>query len=467
MYWSGAAFDSRRSQLIIAGASGGQDNSGNEVYAFNLDSLKWFKIKNGASTYDELDSLSPYYYNGGLSPDSQQPRPGYTFDQIEYDSTSDKVFILGLPFPATHSYGWKNILGLHVSDTTWSSPTEISHDFSSGSISARDPSSGRIWMFVNGGNDGDYLGHFNPSSGTWTDHGNMWTDNNIPTNQNAAIMPSTHRLISIGVGSAEYWDLSDPDEEEISQQELETTGCDSLLAKDAPGFEWFPIGRKMIGWAGGTHVYSMDSTYTCTDIAPNDSNTITPDAPIDVGTYGRWRYVQKYNVFVVVNSSDSSVWLYRPSSDAGSGGGSPPVVEITYPSEGEIIHESSTSVAWKVDGVTQTTLLTQSLSVGTNRIIRSATNSFGTTYDTVTVTRSTSPPVVTIEYPTQSLEVFSSPVPVSWKIDGVTQTTGTSQSLTEGINTITRQCVYNGGTQSVSASVTIYLDTQPETCLGP
>jgi hypothetical protein len=154
---------------------------------------------------------------------------------------------------------------------------------------------------------------------------------------------------------------------------------------------------------------------------------------------------------------------------SGSGGGpsSPPVVEITYPAEGAIIHETSTAVSWKVDGVTQTSDLTEALSVGTNRIIRSATNGAGTTHDTVTVTRSTDPPVVSIVYPTQSLEVFSSPVPVTWTVDGVTQATGTSESLSEGINTITRQCMYNGGTQSVSASVQVYLDTQPATCLGP
>ncbi|HKP95222.1 MAG TPA: hypothetical protein VJ385_05640, partial [Fibrobacteria bacterium] len=188
----------------------------------------------------------------------------------------------------------------------------------------------------------------------------------------------------------------------------------------------------------------------------------------ETGTYGRWRYVAKYNVFVLVNATDSSVYLYRPSAGTGTGSsGSPPVVEITYPSEGAIIHETSTAVAWKVDGVTQTTLLTQALTVGTNRIIRSATNAHGTTHDTVTVTRSMDPPVVSIEYPTQSLEVFSSPVSVTWTVDGVVQGTGTSESLSEGLNTITRQCMYNGGTQSVSASVQVYLDTQPETCLAP
>jgi hypothetical protein len=213
---------------------------------------------------------------------------------------------------------------------------------------------------------------------------------------------------------------------------------------------------------------TMDTTYTCTVEAPSDSNTVVPEAPPQWGTFGRWRYVPKYNVFVVVSSVTGSVYLYRHTAGTGTGGGgSPPVLQITYPPEGAIIHESSTPVAWKVDGIAQTTQLTQSLSAGTNRIIRSATNGAGTTYDTVTVIRSLDPPVVTIEYPSQSLEVFSSPVSVTWKIDGVVQTTETSEILEEGINTITRQCVYNGGTQSVSASVKIYLDTQPETCLGP
>ena len=157
-------------------------------------------------------------------------------------------------------------------------------------------------------------------------------------------------------------------------------------------------------------------------------------------------------------------WAISPPD---TGTSSSPVVEITSPLDGAIIHESSTSVAWTVDDVNQTSMLTESLTVGSNNIIRSATNSFGTTYDTITVTRSTDPPVVVISYPTQSLELFSTPVPVDWTIDGVTQSSGNSESLSEGLNTITRQCIYNGGTQSVSASVKVYLDTQPETCLGP
>jgi hypothetical protein len=292
--------------------------------------------------------------------------------------------------------------------------------------------------------------------------GGFW----INTNQTAAIMPPRNRMISIGAGQALYWDIAASGD--APPHELTTSGCDSLLAVDAPGFEWSPVDGKLIGWAGGGRVVTMDTNYACTVEEPSDSNTVIPEAPAPYGTFGRWRYVPKYNVFVVVSSVTGKVYLYRHSAGTGSGGGgSPPVVEITFPADGAIIHESSVSVAWNVDGVVQTTQSTESLSVGTNRIIRSATNGAGTTYDTVTVTRSTDPPVVTIVYPVQGMEAFSGPVPVTWRIDGVTQTTQTYENLAEGINTITRQCVYDGGAQSVSASVQIYLDTQPATCLGP
>jgi hypothetical protein len=74
---------------------------------------------------------------------------------------------------------------------------------------------------------------------------------------------------------------------------------------------------------------------------------------------------------------------------------------------------------------------------------------------------------VEILSPGQGQIVFSSPVTVDWTVNGVHQTSLTTENLQEGIANITRQFFYNGGTQSVSASIQVYLDSQPETCLSP
>lgn len=604
---SGAAYDLKNNRLIIAGAGGGNEYAGNEVYSFDVDSLKWSRIKNATSEYDRHDTLYAYYLNGGSGPDSQQPRPGGTYDLIEYDSTTNSTYIFGVPYAYWFQTGYKNIHRLQMDSLTWSHPANISAK-AGGGMSARDPATGKIWMFANG--QGSFMSSFDPSSGTVTDHGNSNYYEELLQGQSAAIMPSTNRFITVGRGNAYYWTLVASGN--TTRQSLATTGCDTLESKKGPGFEWSPVDRKMIAWVGGTKVITMDSTYTCSDVTANASNTVTPSAPQANGTYGRWRYIPKYNAFLVVNSTTGSVYFYRYSADppvitqepqgdtadigqtatfevaatgtlvlhyqwrkngvnisgatsatfttpildsadqgnqysviitnvAGADTSAiatltlnsatvvaitspadgyltnqstlsiawtvngvtqtsqnsealeveganpvircsgmtcdtitvtrdqtPPIVEITSPTGGAIFHDEDTPVAWKVDGVSQTTLLTENLSPGEYLIIRSAQDALGNiAHDTVSVTYSLDAPVIQIVSPGQAEELLVSPATVQWTVDGVTQTTQVTETLQEGVNTITRQSTYNGGTQSVSASVKIYLDSQPVECLDP
>jgi len=290
------------------------------------------------------------------------------------------------------------------------------------------------------------------------------------------------------------------------------------------------VENKMVGWVGGTKIITMDTSYTCEEIEPSEENTVVPGAPHPSGTFGRWRYVPKHNVFIMVNSTTGNVYLYRHS--AGSGGTSPsvqitapgngyltnqgtievewevngvpqstqasevleleganlvircsgaacdtitvnrdqtpPSVVITSPPSGAILHDEEVAVAWEVDGVPQSAQLSEELEPGANLIIRGATDAAGNTaYDTVAVTYSLDPPVVVIVSPAHGAELFATPAIVSWTVDGVSQTAQVTENLTEGMNIISRQSTYNGGTQSVSAAVKVYFDSQPEECLNP
>lgn len=419
MYENGGVYDSRRNRLIVMGG-GGSDYSGNEVYAFSLDSLKWERIKDGASEYDDLDSLSAYYFNGGAEPDSQQPRPGFNFDQIEYDSITDNIYIFGQTFAAWYGTQWPNVLQLNLGSLDWSRPAVINSPFWGGSLSARDPNTGKLWFYGNGG----WMSEFDPGTGTLTDRGD-WIDGGwIESNQNAAIMPPRHRMISVGIGHAMYWDLDDS--VTMPPHELSTTGCDSLITVDAPGFEWSPTEQKMVGWAGGGRVVTMDTNYTCTVDEPSDSNTVIPEAPRPWGSFGRWRYVPKYNVFVVVSTVTGNVYLYRHSA----GGGASPAVEIISPTEGQLTNQGSIPVVWKIDGVTQTTGTTETLSSeGPNSIIRCS----GIICDTVTVTRDQTAPVLVITSPSDTTVNIDLPT-VYFTVDGNPRTRNVP--LDPGLNTV-------------------------------
>ena len=407
MAWSGGAFDTRRNRLIVTGG-GGQDYAGNEIYAFDVDSLKWFRIKDGADVYDEEDTLYAYYLNGGVAPDSQQPRPGYNYDQIEYDSISDNLYILGAYSTYRWGTGYKNVHQLNMSTLTWSHPTDVGPLVGPGSLSGRDPATGRIWTFINGWES--YLGKFDPADSTWTDHGDMWTNGALEVSQNAAFMPPTRRLISFGAGSSFYWDTEE--EGFIPAQELSPTDCDSLMAPDGPGFDWSPVDNKMVGWIGGTKVYTMDTNYTCEEVPAAAGNTVEPDSPVPFGTFGRWRYVPKHNVFIVVNSTTGSVYFYRHSSMSGD---TTPTVEITEPEDNHLTNQGSIAVTWKVNGVIQSSQTSEVLELeGANLVIRCS----GSVCDTVTVFRDQTPPVVVITFPGEDTTVFTEPVLVQFSVDG-------------------------------------------------
>jgi RHS repeat-associated protein len=256
-------------------------------------------------------------------------------------------------------------------------------------------------------------------------------------------MPPKNRMISIGAGQSLYWNLVTSGES--PPHELATTGCDSLLAVDAPGFEWSPVDHKMVGWAGGGQVVTMDTTYTCTVEEPSDSNTVIPDAPMLWGTFGRWRYVPKYNVFVVVSSVTGNVFLYRHSAGTGTGGGgSPPVVVITSPSQDTIVRPDSIWVRFTVDAVADSQKV--GLDTGSNRIIISRTNAGGTGKDTVDVYRDTIPPVVQITRPPNDTLYAANSATVVWKVDGVTQSTLNTESLaSDGAHLIIRTATDSAG----------------------
>ncbi|MEO7423940.1 MAG: Ig-like domain-containing protein, partial [Fibrobacteria bacterium] len=139
-----------------------------------------------------------------------------------------------------------------------------------------------------------------------------------------------------------------------------------------------------------------------------------------------------------------------------------PVIVITSPAAGSITSKNSVTVAWTVDGVAQTTQLTDSLLVdGDHVITRSNTDAAGNVGTaSVTIKRDSKAPVVAITAPVAGTVTNKTAVTVAWSIDGVAQTTQLTDTLkVEGENTITREFTSTGGVKG-SASVKVILDTK-------
>ncbi|HLP40799.1 MAG TPA: fibronectin type III domain-containing protein, partial [Fibrobacteria bacterium] len=196
------------------------------------------------------------------------------------------------------------------------------------------------------------------------------------------------------------------------RQTLVTFGCDSLKAVHGPGFEWSTVDNKMVGWAGGTSVYTMDTTFTCSEVPASVQNTVTPASPSRFGTFGRWRYIPKYNVFMVVNSTNGNVYFYRHSAYNPSAA----TVEITSPAENFLTNQGTVPVTWTVNGINQTSGTTETLKLeGANLVKRCHVN----VCDSVTVIRDQTPPAVVITQPASSHVTTDATIWVRWTLDGI------------------------------------------------
>ena len=138
----------------------------------------------------------------------------------------------------------------------------------------------------------------------------------------------------------------------------------------------------------------------------------------------------------------------------------PPVVTIISPDDGYLTNETSVTLSWSIDGETQqdeTVTLTEE---GPNVITRSATDEAGNTGTaSITVSRDTEPPSVTIISPEEGYITNQAVISVEWRIDDVNQTEQVSESLSEGENTVTRSATDAAGNTG-SATINVTLDTE-------
>jgi hypothetical protein len=90
----------------------------------------------------------------------------------------------------------------------------------------------------------------------------------------------------------------------------QVTGCDGLIQAVYPGLAYDPAQDRMVGWAGGDTVYTLDL-----DAKSCQTKTFAsgPGAQNANGTMGRFRYFASLNVFAVVNDWKQNAFALRLS----------------------------------------------------------------------------------------------------------------------------------------------------------
>ena len=297
--WNGGAYDTKRDRLIVWGG-GHADYAGNEIYAFDMKTLKWSRV-NDPSPFPPGDEN-----NGSRSethPDGS-PIQRHTFNALQYLPPPVDRFVVAGGFVL-----WRagTIRDRHTRlfdfDTLkWEQKSEVPGGGGSMSLSAV-AADGRLWY--QGARQGSgHFGVYDAKTDTWTEYRNI----NIGSDRmTGAIDTVRNNLVAIGSGLVRVWDLDNPGDHEI----VTTTGATGILSiPDPAGFAYHPPSDRFVAWKNGSDVYTLDPATLVWTRHPT-TGSVSPGSEAKNGTYGRFRFIPSKNLFIVVNSTTKNVFVYR------------------------------------------------------------------------------------------------------------------------------------------------------------
>lgn len=288
--WSGGALDTRRNRLVVWG--GGHVNyQGNELYAFDLDTLRWERLTDPTAD----PALGQQVNRDGT------PMARATYNGLAYLAQADRLFALGgdlanSPGPAA-DITWSFDFGTR----TWQNrqPGGDRPPSWVGCTSAYDPATRKVWW-------GESRTPANAGLFSYDVEANRWTKH-APDHfyyQTSAVDTRRGRLVCIGDGKLFSYDIRGGNP---VRKNWATTGAEALIAKGNPGWDYVESSDRLVGWAGGAvQVLDPETRVWKSFDAPG-----APAATAN-GIFGRWRYVPSLAVFVVVTGIDENVHFYKP-----------------------------------------------------------------------------------------------------------------------------------------------------------
>jgi hypothetical protein len=282
--WSGAALDSGRNRLVLFGG-GHTDYFGNELYAFDIDELKWNRLTD-PTVKPTLDSD----VNWDGTPNSRD-----TYNGLAYLAHSDRFFALGGSIARNGNTVCQNTWTFDFASHRWTNrnPGGTKPVTGYGDLCSYDPVTRKLWWCSAG------IFSYDDDANRWVQHGSTGAKR-----ATSCIDTKRGMVVIVGSGKVHAFDLRSGN---YTLQTWTTTGGDDFIAKESPGLDYDPVSDRIIGWHGGAP-YILDPVRKVWTVGASAG------APPDVkqGIYGRWRYVSGIDAFVVVTGIDHNVHFYKP-----------------------------------------------------------------------------------------------------------------------------------------------------------
>ena len=301
--WNGGAFDSKRDRLIIWGG-GHNAYGGNEIYAFDLRTLKWERLTDPTV----FPNRSPATENDDGTPISR-----HTYSGLAYVSHTDEFFGMGgAPDSAGGGCGVEGTWLFDFSAVRWRRMRP------SGEVPLANCEDNAIYDPVN-----RQVLYYNRGIHAYDREANSFrlvSDDNLAHMTSLAIDTARKLLVQVGenpnLSATRVADLTN-----LSGgfRTLSTSGAKALESEGNPGLAYDETSDRIVGWYGGGTIYSLDlDTNAWTAHSPASGNKATPPlVTTSGGVYGRFQYAPSLNVFVVVNRVDEPVYIYRLSEGTG------------------------------------------------------------------------------------------------------------------------------------------------------
>ncbi len=304
--WSGASFDPVNERMYIKGGGHGA-YGGNEVYAMDFNTLT-LELKWGPSQFEG-------WSDGDLLMPDGAPVAAHSNDHVEF------VPALGQVCTFTNTSTWQHALQWDITtyclnfDTgIWEAKAQMGNT-GNYMFSALDPVTGHI--YVHGGGSLRFLNEYDPVADQWIDRGTKWSDQDhyFGAYITGEVDPQRRLFIAIGDDFLLGWDITA--EGNVTGVTLPANGDTELINSLGPGFTYDSANDQFVGWDGGADVYLINpDTWEFVRTPPAPTNTVIPSSTDNTfGTYGRFRYLESRNAFVLVNSVDEDFYVYRLATD--------------------------------------------------------------------------------------------------------------------------------------------------------
>ncbi len=330
--WSGGAYDTLHDQLLVFGG-GHHDSYYNNVFAFHLSTMTWQRWTElpagwagdshpavGDDIRVETCGLYPVAasldipaawltMSGYVQPDRcddpmiasqldpQQPRSTHTYGNVAYSPLTDRFYNLGSValWPSGQS-GSSRVMGFDFATSRWVRGANNPQPFFGHSAT---DARGHIW-YLGSAN----LVEYDPMADVWTPtasptSGTYTGSVDVDTQRNTLVMTADGMSIdtyAIGQPGAPHAMVA-------------STGLAAPLVRSS-GFAYDDALDRFVAWSGGRTLYFLDpATWHFTALAATGDD---PGAPAANGTFGRFRYSPRCQVFVGVNSTMSNVFVFKP-----------------------------------------------------------------------------------------------------------------------------------------------------------